>query len=219
MFPWLDSEPLGDSLWRLWCTSDGLFFTFKEQEARRNRLRRPTQLKKPAYPVICRPGQVPLELLLLQNAEQSIWPQHWNAVLQRTKEDKLIFIDNDLFYKHKIYLSLNSLSKSEKNNNARIIFFFIWKPNSMKSFKSKKKNQHHPRKKNKKASHFKKDRYFLTLFLCMIFLFARSEICSVWLIYYIYTFFYIKIKNCADCEYTQYFCSTAVWNANIKLVK
>lgn len=139
MFPWLDSEPLGDSLWRLWCTSDGLFFTFKEQEARRNRLRRPTQLKKPAYPVICRPGQVPLELLLLQNAEQSIWPQHWNAVLQRTKEDKLIFIDNDLFYKHKIYLSLNSLSKSEKITMQGLFFFSYENQIQWNLLKAKKK--------------------------------------------------------------------------------
>lgn len=29
-FLWLDSEPLGGTLQRLWCTSDRLVFTFKE---------------------------------------------------------------------------------------------------------------------------------------------------------------------------------------------
>lgn len=30
-FLWLDSEPLGGSLQRLWCTNAGLVFTFKSQ--------------------------------------------------------------------------------------------------------------------------------------------------------------------------------------------
>lgn len=71
--------------------------------------------------LIAGPAKAPPERLLLQNAEQPVWLQNRNLVLQRTEEGKLIFIGSDLFYKHKTCSNLNSLKwNSDESNSIQV---------------------------------------------------------------------------------------------------